>query len=321
MRALTLTLAGLISTGALAAEPGRIIDKVVAVVNDEVITWSELEEATAPFIAEIESIADPSLREAQRLRQLKQTLEELIGQQLIEQEAKSRRIEVTDNDVDAYLERVKAQQGWDDTKLEIYLTGQGLDVDLFRAQVKEKLLHQKTVRVLVGGRIRISDGDLEAFYKEELTRSSSGFDVESAHILFSLSPEASPQEIEARRIEATAILARARAGEDFAALASAHGDGSSAKNGGGLGVVQRGRFDPVLETALFALAPGELGGPVRTRFGWHILKCVAHRKRPTPSFEEMKAELRVQLMDQRLNQELKRWIASLKEKAFVEVRL
>jgi len=131
---------------AASTAPARIIDRVVAVVNDEVIVLSELEDLVRPTLQKLSDIADPVVREQQRDKFLRRGLDELVGQRLVLQQAVTLKVNVRGPEVDEHIDRIKAQRGWDDEQLRMYLTAQGLRKSAFRAQVREQLLRNKVVR-------------------------------------------------------------------------------------------------------------------------------------------------------------------------------
>lgn len=299
----------------------RIVDRVVAVVNDEIIADSELAEMMAPFSAKLADIADPVARAQAEEKQRRRVLDELVGQKLVLQEAGRRKLSVAVEEVDDHIQRILSQQSWTKQQLDAYLTAQGLSLSEFRRQVREQLLRQRVVRSAVGARIRITERELQDFYKERITEATANYELEAAHLLLALPADAGADEEAAARRQAEELLRRARAGEDFAALAKQYSTGPGADSGGTLGTVRKGDLDPVLEEALFALDEGEVGGPVRTRFGYHVVRAIRRKALPAPAFEAVEASLRRELTDRRLADELGRWIEELKKKAFIEIRL
>lgn len=309
--------------GGLLAGPAsaKIIDRVVALVNDEVVTQSELEEMSARQLVSLDGIPDPVLRERQRDKIYRKALDELVGNRLVMQEAARLQLNVTGADVDAHLLRVRTEQKWSDEQLRGYLRAQGLSLAEFRKQVREQLLRQKVVRTVVGRRVRISDGDLVEYYKDQMAKMKGDVAVEAAHIVLLVPPNATPVDEAATRQQANELLARTKT-EDFSALATKYSQGPGATNGGSLGTVSRGSGmpEPLVE-ALLALKEGEVAGPIRTQFGFHIVKSLKRSQAEAPSFEASKQRLRRELTDRRLNGELIKWVDELKKKAFVELRL
>lgn len=318
-----LALAALTALLALTAQPAaaEIIDRVVAVVDEEVITLSELEDAARPLLAQVDAISDPVTRTQLRDRQLRAALDALVGKTLVAQEAARRNLGVSREDVDAHIERVRARQGWTEDQLRLYLSGQGLSLAEFRAEIQENLLRQRVIGAVLGTRIRIGESDLRDYYKEKLTRANTEYEVEAAHIVLSVADNATPAEEAAVRQQANELLQRARTGEAFADLARRYSQGPGADGGGYLGTIRRGSIDGSLEQAIFALAPGEVGGPVRSPFGYHVVTVLDRKKLPPQPFDEIKEDLRRELHDKRLEEELGKWIDELKKKSFVDIRL
>ena len=316
---LTAALTAAIAQGGPAR--ARIIDRVAAVVNDEVITLSEVEDAAALQLRKLVEVKDPVTREQMRQRQLRRSLDELVGHRLMLQEATRAHITISGQDVQRHLDTVMERQKWDDQQLRMYLTSQGLTMAEFRAQVREQLLRQRVIRRFLGGKVNVSEGDLLDYYRQRKTQLATEYELEAAHIVLRVPAGASPEEEAAIRQRARELLARAQAGEDFEELARRYSEGPAAKQGGYLGTFRRGSLDPGLEDTLFELEPGAVGGPVRTGFGYHVVKALARKALPVPTFEESKAALRRELLDKRMGAAMAKWIEELKAKAFIETRL
>ncbi len=318
-------LAAALAIGALsigASSPrAEIIDRIVAVVDDEVITASELEEAARPLLAQIGAINDPVTRAQLRDRQLRTALDALVGKTLVAQEAARRNLGVSSADVNAHLERVRAQQGWTEDQLRMYLSGQGLSLAKFREEVRENLLRQRVVGAVLGSKIRIGESDLRDYYKEKLTQANTEFEVEAAHIVLTVPDNATSAEEAAIRQQANELAQRAKSGEEFAALARQYSQGPGATDGGYLGTLRRGSIDGSIEQAIFALEPGQIGGPVRSPFGYHVLYAISKKSLPAQAYEEVKAQLQRELHEKRLEEELGKWVEELKKKSFVDIRI
>lgn len=311
---------GALSIGA-SSPRAEIIDRIVAVVDDEVITASELEEAARPLLAQIGAINDPVTRAQLRDRQLRTALDALVGKTLVAQEAARRNLGVSSADVNAHLERVRAQQGWTEDQLRMYLSGQGLSLAKFREEVRENLLRQRVIGAVLGSKIRIGESDLRDYYKEKLTQANTEFEVEAAHIVLTVPDNATSAEEAAIRQQASELAQRAKAGEEFAGLARQYSQGPGATDGGYLGTLRRGSIDGSIEQAIFALEPGQVGGPVRSPFGYHVLYVIAKKSLPAQAYEEVKAQLQRELHEKRLEEELGKWVEELKKKSFVDIRI
>ncbi|MEE2786242.1 MAG: peptidylprolyl isomerase [Myxococcota bacterium] len=299
----------------------KVIDRIVAVVNDEVVTLSELNDGVRVAIAQLQSVADPITRNAKRQEILRQGLDTIVGKKLVIQEAGRRNITVSERDIDNHITTVRERQRWSETQLAQYLQAQGLTVSRFRSEIKTQMLQERVIGAVLGMKTRISDADLLNYYREQMTKRKSENEVEAAHIVKTVRAGASAAEEAAIRQESEEIANRARAGENFAELAKKYSQGPGASNGGSLGKIRRGTLNRALEETIFALKTNEIGGPVRTPYGYHVIKAIAVRPLPQPTFEVAKGELRQRLRRTRLNAEMQRWVEELKQKAFVDIRL
>jgi peptidyl-prolyl cis-trans isomerase SurA len=304
-----------------AVAQARVVERIAAVVNDEIIMLSEVEDHAAPVLRQVEAIPDPVTREQQRQKQLRRALDDLVSARLISQEATKRKLTITGEEVQAHIDRVKAQQGWDDDQLRMYLSGQGMNLAELRDQVREQLLRTKVIRAALGEKLQISDSDLKEYYRTRKSRARDDVELEGAHILIPLSPEPTAAEVAAAEQQARELIQRARNGEDFAELAKKYSQGPAAESGGYLGSFRRGSLDPALEEAMFGLQAGEIGGPVRSRFGIHVVKVISRKEVAPPDFETIKPQLQQELFEERMESEVGHWVEELKKKAFIEVRL
>lgn len=316
-----LFIVGVALLSLLSAAEARVIERIVAIVNDEIVTWSELEDLSRPILAQVAQIADPVEREQTRDRQLRRMLDDLVGQRLIMQEASRRRITIDDEAVKAHIERIRAQQGWDDDRLRMYLTAQGLSLGEFKKQVREQLLRRRIIRRILGAKLQVSERELKDYYREKLTQTKTNFEVDAAHLILRVPENATPAEEAAVRQQANELRARAEGGEEFAALTGKYSQGPRAQTGGSLGWIRRGNLDPTLEEAFFALEPGQFGGPVRTNFGYHVIAVKARKALAPPTYEESVPTLTTELQDKKLQSEMTKWVADMKKKAFIEIRL
>ena len=148
-------------------------------------------------------------------------------------------------------------------------------------------------------RVRLSDADLRAHYEETQGRYKMKDSVSVSQILIKLPPDAKKAAVEAAREKIEKLRKRALGGEDFAALAKAHSQGPAAKKGGDLGTFGRGEVFPELEKAAFSLSAGSISQPLKTSFGFHLLKVRKRQNARQLSFEEARAEVDKELRAQR----------------------
>ena len=315
----TLLLAALVAAPLARAE---LVDRVAAVVNKDIITLSEVEGRAAPELQRARNEPDPKKRAAMRDEALKAALATLIGERLLENQVRELAIDVTEAEIDMSLEDVKKQNNIDSEQFERLLAGEGYSLTTYRAFMKKHLARLKLINLKVRQKVKVSDEDLKAEYARVSRLESAEVELKARHLLVQLTPNATPAQVEAARVKATALAAEARQpGVDFAALAKAKSEGSSAAEGGDLGSFKRGVMVPEFERAAFALPEGGISDPVRTRFGWHVIKVEAKKALAARPFEELKDQLREKLLRDQLDRYTQQYIQELRAQAVIEEKL
>ena len=319
------TLCGsLLVLAALRVSPARaeLVDRVVAIVNNEVITLSELEARSAQELANVAADGDPTRRIEQRREVLSKTLDAMIGEQLLNREVKALGLDVTESELEQSIDNVKKTQGMSQEQLQRELERSGFTMESYRTYLRQHLQKMKLVNMKVRSKVKVSDQDLKAAYDKEIAGDDRDFEIHARHALISLSPQASREQVEEAQQKAQAIaeLAR-RPGADFAAIAKARSEGPTAQTGGDLGFFRRGVMQAEFERAAFALKPNQVSDPVRTRFGWHVIKVEERRAIAPPSFDEIKEQLREKLLQSQMEQYTDLYLKELRNSAAVEVKL
>ena len=300
----------------------EVVDRIVAVVNADVITLSELQSQIADKLRQAATIQEPLERASVKKRILAEGLETLISERLVEQEAQKRRIIIRDKDITDRIEGMKAQQGWDDRTFDRYLEGQRLTRASLRKTIRKQLLNQRIVGLVLGSRVQVSESELKDYYREKKASMQTTYELAAAHILLKLPPTPTVADESAVQHRANEIVERLKAGESFDELAKKYSEGPGAVNGGRLGwVKKKGYLEPALENAFFALEPNTFSTPVRSSFGYHILMVHERRVIAVESFEQLAPQLTQELQSQRINTELNQWVMTLRGKAFIDIRL
>jgi foldase protein PrsA len=228
------------------------------------------------------------------------TVDQMITELLVEQEAKKTNNTVTPAEVDAEIAKVKASVGGEDAFAQA-LASNNMTLD----QLKDRVKFQVKVQKILSKDIKTDDATLQEYFKAH----ASDFDK---------------QEIHARHIlvatedEAKAIKAQLDKGADFAALAKEKSTEPAAKTSGGdLGFFGHGKMDPDFEKAAFALKVKEISQPVKSQFGWHVIQLL-ETKGQAPTFENSKAAVKDAVTSQGLNDKYQEWMTGLKDKAKID---
>lgn len=221
-------------------------------------------------------------------------VQQYVQQKTLEMAAVESGLSVTDEDVQAELDTIKADEQLK-ANYEEFLSNTGIDEAYYRELLKQQLLLEKFSEQLQA-EVEVSDEDVQAVYE---ANKASYEQVWARHIL-----------VETQE-EADAIYERAVAGEDFAVLAQENSIGPSAENGGDLGYFSRGQMVPEFELAAFSTEVGGISVPVATQFGWHVIKV---EDKTEPTFEEYQDQIKAQLV----NEEIGKRVQAVVDAAEVE---
>lgn len=298
-----------------------VVDKVVAVVNDAIILDSELRVKLLPYLDDVAGIADPRERQRRVDKLRTQVLDDLINEELIVQAADEARIEVDAKEVDDAMREVKAQNKLDDTQFQQALAAQGYTIGAYRADLRRQLTHYKAINQIVAPKISVTDDEVRARYDQMQRRSEAVTAVRLSHILFALPERPTEAEVNAAKEKAAQAIARVKAGEDFAAVATAMTEDPGTKAGGGeLGWIERGSLDPQWETVVFSMEKGEVRGPVSGPNGLEVFYVSELKNSEMKSFDELKEQIKGELRRREMEKETQRWVADLRKKAYLDIK-
>src|SRR6202167_4364229 len=251
------------------ATRGELLDRVVAIVNDGVVLNSDLD-------AQIDAITERMRQQRLELppqnvlRQ--QVLERLVVQEIELQHAGRAGVEVTDEMLTSALTDVAKRNNITLTQLPDTLKQQGVDYPSYREEVRKEI----TLTVLrqrdVLQHISVTPREIDQFLDKQARTPSEHSEFNVSHILISVGQEASPEQIDAAAKRAQDVYERAKGGEDFAKLAVAYSNSQTALEGGALGWRKGSELPTFLSDTVAKLKPGEVGEPLRTPTGYHIIR-------------------------------------------------
>jgi peptidyl-prolyl cis-trans isomerase SurA len=270
-----LALAALLATGAArAAAPTQDLDRVIAVVNDDVITQTELaarlQETRRQLVAEkIALPPDDVLR--------RQLLERLVLERLQLQQAAQVGVRVSESDIDQAIETVAQRNGVSAADMRKRIESQGVSQESYRAQVRDQLLIQQLQEREVSMRVNVTESEVVNLLEtqERLKDADSEFDL--SHILIAVPESASSDAIQDAKKRADTLRTQITKGGDFEQLAVANSQGSEALKGGKLGWRKAGQLPELFLAAVNELRPGETSEPLRSPAGFHLLRLNARR--------------------------------------------
>jgi peptidyl-prolyl cis-trans isomerase SurA len=300
-------------------EAAQVLDGIAAVVNEEIITISDVHDTMALEAEQLRrQYSNVTLQD--KLHELYQrTLQPLIDMELQLERARKLNLSVSDEEVTYHVNKLKEQNQITDEQLQQMLQSRGLTLDAYREQVRRGLLVSKVVNHEVRSRLVIVDKELEEAYRQQQERYRIAGEVTVSHILFLIPAHATAEQEAQVQAKAAAVLQQLRHGGNFAALAKQYSEGPSADQSGLLGTFRTGELLPGFEEAVAKLQPGEISDPVRTRVGWHIIRVENKKAGDYKSFEAVKEEIREALLRKKTEQKYQEWLETLRQQAYITI--
>jgi peptidyl-prolyl cis-trans isomerase SurA len=321
IKAFLLTMGLVLLLGGEFSSSEAVVDRVVAVVNQEIITLSEVERSSQPLQREIQT--EDRLERRERVQEVfRMVLERLIEEKLIDQEVKKSGFKVSSREVEEAVEGIKRKNAVNQEQFEKLLAAEGLTFEAFKKEIEKKLLRTKLIKWAVKVEYKAAEKELRDFYQKNADRYQINESYQVGQILFLVQNEATPEEIREIRKRCQRVLERIKEGEDFGEMALHYSeDPGSRKDRGDLGYFKRGELLPALEKEIVRLEIGAVSGIIRTDFGFHILKLLDRKGGEPLPFEEIRTRVQADYYEKEIEKAFEEFLTKLKEKSVIEIKL
>ncbi len=284
------------NTAAIAFPDSLVSDEVVVTVNDDPILGGDI-----TFLAYTTTAASPdSVHNAEFNERV---LDQMIDRFVFFQEARASGVVVADTLVEKMVAQFVMQFGGEE-RVGKMLSDIGLKRDDITRSFHRDMVIREFVQKHVEPSIEVTEADSRAFFDQNQESFASVDSVHARHIILMFKPEDTPEIREERRQQITGIQKRARAGEDFAALARQYSQDGAARNGGDLGYFPREMMVKPFSDVAFSLKKGEISGVVETQFGYHVIQCLDHKKAVPATYENVRDRVDSMLRQRALGEEL-----------------
>ncbi len=304
---LTLTMTILLPFALRAsADAAVVVDRVVAVVNGEIITLSDLQR---------EEMTRKEPKQDERL-----LLEDMIDRKLQMAMAKRAGMDVTEKEVDEAIADIMKRNNFDVKQFEAAIAKEGLTMDQYRKELLEQMTLSRTFNKFVRSGVAVDEAEVKAYYDRNIRLYTEPEEIRVRQIFFRLPENATAEQRSEVRAQAAAALERAKKGEDFVQLVKELSQGETAPLGGDLGFMQRDQAIPEIAEATRGLKPGDIAGPVEAAGGFNVFKLEEVRS-PVRSFAKVKDEITKMLYEQKIENTYRTWLQSLRGDANIENKL
>jgi peptidyl-prolyl cis-trans isomerase SurA len=320
--ALLLVLSLLATTPSAQA---NVVDRSVAIVNDDTITLSEVNEAGKSFFQKVAAEAPPEQLEAALQQARRAVIDKLIEKRLLTQEARKTDIKVSDEEVENALKRILESNQATIDQFRKEIAAVGMNEKQFREDLRDQISTTKLVNQAIRAKIVIPEEQALAYYQRNYTESSGEGEYHLLQIGVVWDSQdrtgnVPSQEEAKKKIENIRQLAEK--GEDFRALAKQHSDLPSATDDGDLGAFKERDMAADMRSAIATLQPGDISRIVERDKSYQLFKVQSTEKgakEASASYESAKEKIRETLFQQEMERRLKEWLDSLREKAYIKV--
>jgi peptidyl-prolyl cis-trans isomerase SurA len=296
----------------------EIFNRVVAIVNDDVITLYELNQR----IREMTGSTAEDLRDRDEGRYLetrRQILELMINEKCAEEKVRELGIKIPPNQIDAAIETIKNRNRWTQEDLMAMLKQEGITYEEYRERIRTDLERFELINNQVRAKIIIREEQIAQYYKENQKDFSSEETVQLAGIFLIRKDPEDEKEFRELKIKGEDILGRLKNGEDFSALAKEFSQGPGANEGGDLGAFKADQLEPELRKALEGIEAGQFTDLIIKKNGIQIIKLIKKQKAQARPFEEVKDAIYANLYQQEVNKRYMAWIKELRKETYTKI--
>src|SRR5579863_3825348 len=304
-------------------DSGKVVEEIIARVNNEIITKSEYDKALSQTEEDTrqdcKGKCTPEQLETEVENRKKTALRDLVDQSLLAQRGKDLGISV-ETDVVKQLDQIRIQNNLKDLdELEKAVSSQGLNWEDFKNNIRNHILTQKVVSQEVGSHINIGESDARKYYDEHKTEFVRPEQVALREIIVNTEGK-KDSELPDLKKKAETALKRVKDGEDFGEIAKRFSDGSTAKQGGFLGVYKRGELSKELEDTVFKMKKNDLTDVLDTKQGYLVLQVLEHYDEGQQSLSKVENEIMDKMYSSRMEPKLKEYLKTLREQSYVVIK-
>jgi peptidyl-prolyl cis-trans isomerase SurA len=309
----------LASFGAASIAHAEVVERIVAIVNDEIITMSDMnkymDRLRSGGLVDDMLVPDEATRES-LLKDRDKLLQKMIEERVIDSEVKKQNLSVPIEKVESEIRAIAKKNNVTRDELKAALAERGVSFSQYQDFIKTGLERQALIEKSITSRIKVSEDDvISAYALEHGSGDSQAFEYTISHIFFSNDKGGS----KAAKERADKVLKTLRDGGNFEKIAADTSEDPGFEQGGLLGVFKTGELQKELEEVVSKLNTGEFSAPLPTRGGYHIVKVNKKRLIPDPRTEKEREKIRGQLYEKTYKKQFQSWLEQLRQDAFVRI--
>lgn len=316
-----LLLAILFIAPATLTRAEEVVNRVVAIVDDEVITSLDLDRSIRRVkmdLARMEA-SQPGSGGMPPTQIRRLALERLIDDKIFAKEVKRAGLRVTKEELDHYINRVKKANNLTDEDFVASLSRQGMTLQEYRDDLRKDILKQRLINQEVKKQVVVTDADVEKYYQQHKDQYQNLDEVKVRAIFLRVDPKSSLAGENAVRQKAENILNQIKNGGDFAKLAQQHSQGPGAERGGRLGPVKASDLLPTMRQALGELKPGQTSEVLQIPQGFVIMQLIERSGDKGLPLQAVKEQIRQKLEREMTEKRFREWMKELRAKNYVKI--
>ncbi|MFH1478429.1 MAG: peptidylprolyl isomerase [Candidatus Omnitrophota bacterium] len=311
-----LFLAAAIILGIAIDLPAQVFNKIVAIVNDEVITQQDMDQLLGVLYAQYVQAykGDELLKKMEEVK--RDLLNQMIEDKLILSRAKELGIQVADKEVEERLQEIR--NGFPtDSFFNNTLEAQGITVGDLKIRYRDQIMMKKVVNYEIKSKTDILPSEISEYYEKNREQFKRQEKYRVSHILIKAQSEV---DFELAKVEIQDVYNKLVAGQDFKTLARIHSEGPNKEDGGDMGYASKGEMIEELDREIFSLKNGEFSNPIKTSVGYHIVKVDDIQHSGYMSLEEAQEDIKMMLYQQKLKEKVDRWLSGLRSQAYISIK-
>ena len=305
---------------AAKGESAEVVDRIVAVVNDDIITLFELNRSFKPYAERIRELGYSTDKEHKLLFKVREDmLNRLIDQKLKDQEIERLKIKIDEREIDQTIERIKEENFYTDEDLRHTLANEGLTMEEYRERIKEQILRTKLINLKVRSKIVITKEDITSYYNNHPDKYGGKKKYHLYNIIIKVplfADETEKDKIKARMDE---ILTELKAGESFENMARTYSESSLGAEGGDLGLFRLDELSPQLQNAVKEMNAGEFTPVLDTDQGFQIFFVKEIVKTSGKPLEEVSPEIEKILFNEIVEKKFQSWLEELRNQSAIKL--
>jgi parvulin-like peptidyl-prolyl isomerase len=301
----------------------EVVDKIVAVVNDEIITLAEFNTAFEPYLKNIEDNYKGKDKEA-IINQTKEAfMKRLVDNLLIEQETKKTGMGnvIKDEEVMDVIRDMIAKKKSNMEDFKKNLAHEGNSLESLKKDIRNQMMRMRLLRREIKSKVIVSDEEIGEYYNKNRQDYEGKEAVRLKQIFLAIPAKADKKTRTKIKEEAQQLRKRVLAGEPFELLAVKYSQGPGAAQGGDIGFIEKGTIIAAVDSVAFNLPMEQISEVIESGIGFHIIKVVDKKGAGLKPIAAVREEIKAKIEDEKLEKKYEEWITSIRKKSFIEIKM